>query len=171
MSEHWERVNRRDRRAIALADRHYSRTVVGAPQVGGAGFLTILVTPAGDAAWIARRCRTNEDGTGFGQVHGWSGAWENTMFRNESVVLSSTLIREAVAITRWVFGDPPPLGMVTFVNADLTRHKRDPGRCYLKAGFKRDGFTKGGLWVMRLHAEDFPAAMPPLGALDFAESA
>ena len=71
--------------------------------------------------------------------------------------LSSGLIREAVAATRAVLGDPPPLGMITFVDADKTRRKRDPGRCFRKAGFRHVGFTAGGLWALQL----LPAAMPP----------
>lgn len=69
----------------------------------------------------------------------------------------SELILEAVAATRAVYGDAPPLGMVTFVNAEKVRRKRDPGRCYLRAGFRRVGLTAGGLVALQL----LPAGMPP----------
>jgi hypothetical protein len=46
--------------------------------------------------------------------------------------------------------------MITFVDASKTRHKRDPGRCYIKAGFQRAGMTKGGLHALQL----LPAGMP-----------
>jgi len=45
---------------------------------------------------------------------------------------------------------------VTFVNAGKVKHKRDPGRCYLRAGFKRVGETKGGLLAFQM----LPAEMP-----------
>lgn len=91
--------------------------------------------------------------------HRWGGAWVNSLFRNErrDLHLSSDLIREAVAATRAFYGEPPALGMVTFIDRDKTHRKRDPGRCYLKAGFVRDGETKGGLVAVRM----FPEAMPP----------
>lgn len=156
----WERVNRRDGRARRLADRHYSRQVVGSPQVGGAGNLIILVRPTGDAAWITIQQEFSK--------HAWHGAWVCSIFRNESVVLSSTLIREAVAATRFLWGDPPACGFITFVDAAKTRHKRDPGRCYLRAGFKRAGFTQGGLWVLQMLGPDMPEAEAPIGEMVFA---
>jgi hypothetical protein len=88
----------------------------------------------------------------------------NSCFRNESKHLSSELIRDAIAATRWFFGEPPELGMVTFVDADKTRRKRDPGRCYIKAGFRRVGFTKGGLHALQLLSADMPEPAPPVGA-------
>lgn len=95
--------------------------------------------------------------------HAWAGAWMNSLFRNESERLSSELIREAVAHTLAFFGDPPALGMVTFVDASRTRRKRDPGRCYRRAGFTHVGWTKGGLWALQL----LPDAMPyPAPAID-----
>jgi hypothetical protein len=62
-----------------------------------------------------------------------------------------------VAATLAHYGPPPALGMVTFVNAAKVRHKRDPGRCYLRAGFRRVGLTKGGLVALQLLPEDMPA--------------
>jgi hypothetical protein len=52
--------------------------------------------------------------------------------------------------------------MVTFVNADKVRRKRDPGRCYLKAGFENVGFTKGGLVALQMLPERMPDPMEPL---------
>jgi hypothetical protein len=78
--------------------------------------------------------------------------------------LSSELIREAVAATRFKMGAAPELGMVSFVDPDEVRHKRDPGRCFIKAGFKRVGETKGGLLAFQLLTKDMPAADAPLGA-------
>ena len=50
--------------------------------------------------------------------------------------------------------------MITFVDTKKTRRKRDPGRCYLRAGFRNVGFTKGGLVALQLLPADMPAACP-----------
>jgi hypothetical protein len=92
--------------------------------------------------------------------HAWAGAWVCSCFRNEGPRLSSELIRDAVAATRAHFGDPPPLGMVTFVDRDKTRRKRDPGRCYRRAGFVHVGETKGGLVALQLLPHAMPAPEP-----------
>lgn len=86
----------------------------------------------------------------------------NSLFRNEGAGLSSELIREAVAATRGVWPAVPDLGMVSFVDASKTRKKRDPGRCYRKAGFRHVGFTKGGLWVYQMLPHEMPDAEQPL---------
>ncbi len=57
-------------------------------------------------------------------------------------------------------GEPPALGMVTFVDASKVRRKRDPGRCYIRAGFRRVGFTQGGLHALQLLPADWPDACP-----------
>tara|TARA_Y100000310_G_scaffold345345_1_gene463978 strand:- start:9408 stop:9671 length:264 start_codon:yes stop_codon:yes gene_type:complete len=77
-------------------------------------------------------------------------------------MLSSTLIRQAVAATLWKYGDPPELGMITFVNASKVKRKRDPGRCYLRAGWSRVGETQGGLIALQLLPEDMPPPVPPV---------
>jgi hypothetical protein len=58
--------------------------------------------------------------------------------------------------------------MVTFVDADKTRRKRDPGRCYRRAGFSHVGFTKGGLWAFQMLPDSMPAPYPPLLGLEVA---
>lgn len=96
--------------------------------------------------------------------HEWAGAWMNTLFRNEGGGLSSTLIRAAVAATRTQWGDPPDLGMVTFVDASQVRHKRDPGRCYRKAGFRLVGETKTRvLLAFQMLPEDMPPPSAVIG--------
>jgi hypothetical protein len=94
--------------------------------------------------------------------HAWPGAWVCSLFRNESPHLSSELIIEAVAATRFVMGEPPVLGFVSFVDDSKTRHKRDPGRCYRKAGWTPVGKTKGGLFVLQLLPGDMPEPQEPL---------
>lgn len=153
----WALSHRFDPRALPLADRHYNRRNVGSPQFVPPGRCVVLLTESADALWVtswpfARYVR-----------HAWPGAWVCSLFRNESEHLSSELIREAVSATRAVYGEPPDLGIVTFVNADKVRRKRDPGRCYLRAGFSRIGLTAGGLVAFQLLPDVMPMASPPLG--------
>lgn len=157
----WYSSSRFDRRALPLADRHYNRQKPGSPQFVPPGRCVVLLTRDADALWVTS--------WPFAQYvkHAWAGAWMNSCFRNESKALSSELILEAVAATRAVFGEPPPLGMVTFVDASKTRHKRDPGRCYRKAGFRHVGFTKAGLWALQLVPAEMPTALSPKGQLEF----
>lgn len=77
--------------------------------------------------------------------------------------MSSELIREAVAATRSVFGEPPAIGMVTFVNLKKVKPKDIQGWCYRRAGFKAAGETKGGLMALRLPPHKMPAASLPYG--------
>ena len=92
------------------------------------------------------------------------GAWVNSLFRNEGAGLSSELILEAVAATRWHWGAPPELGMITFVDETKVRRKRDPGRCYRRAGFEITGRTKANrLLAFQLLPAAMPPAEPPIG--------
>jgi len=153
----WEISNRCDPRARELADRHYNRQSVGAKNFVPPGRCLVLWTP--NAFWVSS--------WPFAEYvrHEWGGAWVCSAFRNEGAGLSSELIREAVAATRWKWPDVPGLGMVTFVNADKVRNKRDPGRCFIRAGFKPCGETAGGLIALRMVPSDMPEAEPPLGVL------
>ena len=146
----WQRSWRADPVGAAIADRHYNRQRVGSKQFVPPGRCVVLRTPEGDALWV-----TSWPFAAYVR-HEWGGAWLCSTFRNESPHLSSELIREAVSATRAVWSEVPAMGMVTFVDAAKVRAKRDPGRCYLRAGFQRVGFTKGGLVVLQL----LPAAMP-----------
>ena len=159
-ASYWLRSHRFDPRALPLADRHYNRQKIGSPQFVPPGRCVVLLTSDADALWV-----TSWPFAAYVR-HAWPGAWVNSLFRNESSVLSSELIREAVAVTRGVFGEPPALGMVTFVDAAKTRRKRDPGRCYRKAGFRHVGETKGGLVALQLAPADMPAPLSPLGELE-----
>ncbi|MDM4721141.1 hypothetical protein QTQ03_16610 [Micromonospora sp. WMMA1363] len=87
----------------------------------------------------------------------------NSLFRREPECehLASDLIAAAVAATRAQWPDVPPLGMVTFVDPAQTRRKRDPGRCYRRAGFLPVGWTKGGLLALRMLPADMPDPLEP----------
>ena len=163
----WRLSHRADRPALALADRHYNRQKIGSPQFVPPGRCFGLVSDCGRAVWTTS--------WPFAEYvkHAWAGAWINSIFRNEGAGLSSDLITQAVAATRAFWADTPPLGMVTFVDAEKVKHKRDPGRCYLKAGFRNVGHTKGGLVALQLLPGDMPDAEPAIGAnmeLDCAEA-
>jgi hypothetical protein len=153
----WTLSTRADPRALPLADAHYTRQSPGAPQFVPPGRCLVLLTPAADALWV-----TSFPFAAYVK-HAWAGSWICSLFRNESGALSSDLIREAVAATRWRWS-VPALGMVTFVDAGKVRRKRDPGRCFLRAGFERVGETKGGLAALQLRPERMPQAQAPIGA-------
>jgi hypothetical protein len=150
---------RADPRAAAIADRHYNRQTVGAEQFVPPGRCFVLRTPDEKALWV-----TSWPFAEFVK-HAWAGAWMCSCFRNEGAGLSSELILEAVAATLWQWGPPPVLGLVTFVDPKKTRRKRDPGRCFRKAGFVEVGRTKeANLVALQLVPGRFPASEAPHGA-------
>lgn len=173
----WLVTTRADPWARQLADRHYNRQNPGAQQFAPPGRCVVLRadTASGRAVWITS--------WPFAEYvkHEWAGAWVNTLFRNEGAGLSSELILEAIAATRWlaprlptwVFEDDaqtrravegvPALGIVTFVDAKKVRAKRHPGYCYRRAGFELVGTTKEeGLLAFQLRPTAMPAPAPPL---------
>lgn len=161
----WYLSHRADRRALPIADRHYNRQKIRSPQFVPPGRCCVLLTERADALWVSS--------WPFAEYvkHAWAGAWVCSCFRNESDVLSSELVREAVAVTKWYWGDPPSLGMITFVDPTKVRKKRDWGRCYRKAGWHEVGETKGGLIVLQILPNEMPNAMAPMtrqGELEFA---
>jgi hypothetical protein len=159
LTDRWALSHRADPAVVPLADRHYNRQKIGAPQFAPPGRCLVLRTPRVDAFWITS--------WPFAEYvkHAWAGAWVCSAFRNESEELSSALIRDAVAITRGCWPDAPALGMVTFVDPEKTRRKRDPGRCFRKAGFRPDGTTAGGLLALRLAPDEMPGAPETLRGL------
>lgn len=161
--QHWHISNRADPRAAALADRHYNRQKIGAAQFVPPGRCLVLLTEDASALWVTS--------WPFAEYvkHAWAGAWMCSIFRNEGAILSSELIKSAVAATCWYYGDAPDLGFVTFVDADKTRRKRDPGRCYRKAGWSHVGYTAGGLIALQLPAAAMPTPVAPIGAQEVME--
>lgn len=151
----WCKSHRADPAARVLADRHYNRQKIGTPQFAPTGSCVVFVSDCGRAFWI----------TSFPLAqwvrHAWAGAWLCSAFRSEGAGRASTLIHDAVAATRAHYGDPPALGMVTFINREkvrptMVRGVKVWGWTWLKAGFVECGETKGGLLALQLH----PAAMP-----------
>jgi hypothetical protein len=141
-----------------LADRHYNRQSVGSPQFVPPGECVVLHSVCGRAVWVTLSQQAQY------VKHDWPNAWINSLFRNEGAGLSSELIRKAIAATLARWPVPAPRGMVTFVDPKKVRHKRDPGRCYIRAGFRRVGLTKGGLVVLQMQPQDMPEPCAAIGA-------
>jgi hypothetical protein len=150
----WQRSHRFDPRAVSLADGHYSRQKPGTPQFMKTGSCAVFYaeTETGKAVW----------GTSWQRVvkHRWPGAWECAIFRNLGAARASLLIRQAVAATRAHYGEPPALGMITFIDPEKVRPKSDPGHSFIIAGFRPDGETVGGLICLRMPPERMPAPEP-----------
>jgi hypothetical protein len=166
----WELTTRADRRCAALADRHYSRQKVGSAQFMPPGGCVVLYAGRpgdGEAVWGTS--------TPFAEYvkHEWAGAWMCSIFRNEGAGLATDLIKEAIAATRAVVGDPPTLGLVTFINRKHVKpfisRKRSGavraiyGQTYRQAGFREVGETKGGLLALQMLPTDMPDPVEPHG--------
>ncbi len=154
----WTLSNRADVKAAVLADRHYNRQKVGSRQFVPPGRCIVLLSSDQRALWVSS--------WPFAEYvkHQWAGAWLCSCFRNESGHLSSELITQAVAVTRWRWGTAPSQGIVTFVDPTKVRRKRDWGRCYRRAGWHQVGYTKGGLVVLQQLPQEMPLPLPALGA-------
>ena len=137
---YWLSVRRNDSRAFALYRRHYSAyknmkpyRAVGETNFLGPGECMVLLTSCGQAVFTWQRNTVP-------RYDGQTGVC-CTIFRNESPILSSDLIREAdmLACQRW-----PGERHFTYVDHTRIRHKRDPGRCFRKAGWTVCGHNKDG---------------------------
>jgi DNA polymerase I-like protein with 3'-5' exonuclease and polymerase domains len=129
--KYWIPVNKADDSCRQLADRHYSRQTIGAKLFTRPGKNIVLRTILGDAVWVSWQ-GIRDDGL---------EAYECTIFRNESDILSSELIKEAMQITVDIWGDMPKDGFITTVKAEKVKSK-NPGCCFKKSGFKYIGKTK-----------------------------
>jgi hypothetical protein len=147
VSPHWYQTRDGDRCALALFMRHYSCEHPRAKLAGGAASLIIgpgekmlLISGEGDALFAWRRELYRRDGQ-----RGVNCA----VFRNESPVLSSVLIREAmdVAWRRW-----PGERLFTFVNPNRVRSS-NPGFCFLCAGWRKCGRSGSGLLILEVTDE------------------
>lgn len=142
----WENVRRDDVRVRELADRHYSRQTIGAKDFMGPGRTFVLL-----AEFCSRLPEANGTRAGWGVNDNLDPIGERrfrcTIFRNETPWLSSFLIKAATTATlerwqrRYGWNGSPPLR--TEVDPSKTRRKRDPGRCFIKAGWRRVGEVNG----------------------------
>jgi hypothetical protein len=143
--------------ALALADRHYNRQKPGTPQFAPTGSCVVFVTDNATAFWITSSPLAEW------VKHQWAGAWVCSAFRNEGTERASDLIVDAVAATRAHYGDPPELGMITFIDRrkvrpTMVRGEKVWGWTYRRAGFLEVGETKKDkLLALQL----LPSMMPP----------
>jgi hypothetical protein len=150
----WSLSHRADQNSRVIADRHYNRQKVGSRGFVPPGRCLVLRTPDSSALWVTS--------WPFAEYvkHEWAGAWINSLFRKESGdILASTLIRSAVAASLAKWTTPPELGIVSFVNAAKVKAKRNPGICYIHAGFTLVGETKSGLLAYQLLPSEMPEPM------------
>jgi hypothetical protein len=152
----WVLSHRADPLALPLANAHYPRQTHASPQFVAPGSCLVLRTEDRRALWVTLWQRPEYTD------HAWPGAWVCSLFRNEGAGLSSELIREAVAATRWRYGTPPAAGMVTFVDASQVRSP-NPGYCFRCAGFVRVGETASGKLAFRLAPDAMPEPAAPVG--------
>ena len=133
----WEQVTKFDRRAAALADRHYSRRKVGSPQFMPPGETVVLLLRGGGAVfgWWRPHPRS-----GIKQMNGLDG-WTCSIFRNESDLRSSDLILDAeLALSGRTCG---PDGLLTYV-WDKKVRSANPGYCFKLAGYSVRGRSADG---------------------------
>lgn len=153
-----------DPAGAALADRHYSRTRPGSRQFVPPGRMLVLITEQADALWVSSWPYPSMLRRSWAQT-----AWMCTLFRNESAAHASELITEAVAATRWFWGEPPADGMVSIIDQRKVqpikiRGKDTYGFTYRKAGFQDYGLTeRAGLLIVQLLPDAMPAPCMPLG--------
>lgn len=153
----WLRADRAHRDAAALADRHYNRQKVGSRQFVPPGSCLVFLTACRQAVWVTSWPRAEY------VRHAWAGAWVNSLFRREGGPRASDLIREAVWSTLALWAPAPALGIVSFVDPKhikpvVRRGRAIYGYCYLKAGFRHVGYTKGGLWTWQMLPHEMPGA-------------
>lgn len=155
----WMVTHQYDSRAARLADRHYSRQRPGTPKFTPPGRKLVLITEDASAVWVTS--------WPFAEYvkRDYADAWICTIFRNESPILSSLLIQEALAVTRWKYGEPPESGMITMVDAAQVQCEI-PGYCFKRAKFKHVGFTKrAGLHILQITPAKMPESAAPRDAL------
>lgn len=138
----WYLVQRNDVRARLLADRHYNRQSIGAPEFTPPGNNIVLIIPDGCAAvavWASHRPDPRANLL-VPRTDGFE-CWDNPIFRNESGLRSSDLIREALAITIWFWRDMLPRdGFHSFVNPSEVAGVKVRGNLVHGYSFMRAGF-------------------------------
>lgn len=160
----WWLSHRADPEARVLADRHYNRQKVGTKHFVPPGRCCVFLTENKKAFWVTS--------FPFAEYvnHAWAGAWICSAFRSEDAGKASDLILKAVAATRAFFGEPPSLGMVTFIDTTKVKPMKRRGKIvwgysYWKAGFRYVGDTQGDLLAFQLLPDKMPKALPARGGL------
>lgn len=128
----WTEVRDGNPSALALMNRHYSRVKYRDgrrhDRFVGPGHRMVLLNADASALFVWRKFISKDDQQGVNCA----------VFRNEGDQLSSWLITEAMELawTRW-----PAERFYTYVNARKVASK-NPGFCFIKAGWRKCGITK-----------------------------
>jgi hypothetical protein len=126
---------------MSIFMRHYTaRENRKVFQFIGPGEKAAFITPDAKALFVWRKFISDAGETGVNCA----------VFRNEGTELarSSELIKRANALAweRW-----PGERLYTYVDPIKVRHKRDPGRCFLRAGYRKlDRTTKSGKLIFEI---------------------
>ena len=135
---HWHEYKDGNPKALELYERHYSSYQYADGRERklfcGPGEKLVLMTQNQDALFVWRKFIDDSGQKGINCA----------VFRNESLILSSELIREAMRIAwcRW-----PGARLYTYVNPEKIK-STNPGRCFKKAGWSECGITAGGLIIL-----------------------
>ncbi len=140
----WRRTGRADPAMAKLADKHYSRQTVGSPQFSPPGQVITLIVPEfwpykAAAGWVWHRPHPDVEAKRMDGFDGWHNC---CFFRNESDLLSSELIQEAIGWADEEWG-VPKFGYDTYVWPEKIQSS-NPGYCYQKAGWTKAGWSKDG---------------------------
>lgn len=137
---HWWLTKDGDRSCLALYERHYSayryRDGRRRSQFVGPGENIVLRNADASALFVWRRY--------IDDTLPKQNGVECAVFRNESGTLSSELIRQADAIADFCWP-----GQRHYTKVDPAKiRSRNPGFCFLMAGWRRCGYTKNGLLIL-----------------------
>jgi hypothetical protein len=157
----WVVSNRADPLARVIADRHYNRQSVGSKQFVPPGSCCVLLEREQKAFWVTSAPMAEY------VKHEWAGAWSCSAFRSEDAGESVELVRQALAASRYYLGEPPELGLITFIDPRhvtpvLIRGVPSWGYIWVKAGFHYVGKTKAGLPTFQILPRDMPGPAPAL---------
>ncbi len=134
----WYLTKDGDASCLALYERHYScyhyRDGRSRSQFVGPGQVIVLRTGDADAMFVWRK---------FIDDSGQQGV-NCAIFRNESKHTSSLLIRQADAVADHCW---PCERHYTYVDPKAVR-STNPGFCFMAAGWRKCGMTKGGLLIL-----------------------
>jgi len=137
MKPHWIIGQDGEPELYELYRRHYSSWKNPNPKIAlfvGPGEHIVLTLPNRLALFVWRKFIDDSGQTGINCA----------IFRNESKILSSDLIREADAIADFCW---PGERHYTYIWAEAIK-SRNPGYCFIQAGWKRCGYTKANLHVL-----------------------
>jgi len=132
---YWARVRDGNETAFKIFTRHYTfrqwrpRTGLNGKRMAGPGETIVMISKNNDALFIWKKQKYSQDGqTGINCA----------VFRNESNILSSTLLdaAEQVAWRRW-----PGERLFTYVNSKKIK-SNNPGYCFKINGWQQVGISK-----------------------------